>query len=230
MADQRDDFAFLHFQRSVGQHKPGGRVRIAETDLVELNGVLELSEFDRMRFFTNRLDAIKILEDLLGCAERLLEDVVNAGEAFHGLIQHQQGEYETGELPGSERTVFDLRARVSEQGDDGDGGKKLDDRRGQRLLGDIVQVAVFQATRSEAETVGFQVLGAEGLDYLLSADSLLQNLVEFGGVVLRAAGNAPDAASNSRCRHQHERQHGETGERRAPVFLENNEQQEDGRE
>src|SRR5271163_4597860 len=118
MAYQSDDFALFHFQRSVGQHKTVGRVRIAETDLVELNGVLELSEFDRMRFFTNRLDAIKILEDLLRRAERLLEDVVNAGEAFDGLIKHQQGEYETGELPGSERTVFDLRAGVSEKGDD----------------------------------------------------------------------------------------------------------------
>jgi hypothetical protein len=69
-----------------------------EVDVVEHHGMLEFAQLGRVGFSTDLLIAIQVLEDLLRSAQSLLEDVVNAGEALHGLIQHQQRDHEAGEL------------------------------------------------------------------------------------------------------------------------------------
>ena len=45
---------------------------------------------------------VQVFEDLLGGAERLLEDVVDADQPLHRLEQHDQGDDEAGEVAGGE--------------------------------------------------------------------------------------------------------------------------------
>ena len=48
--------------------------------------MLERIEFHRAGAFLDVLMAVKVIENFLGCAEGLLENIVNAGEAFDGLV------------------------------------------------------------------------------------------------------------------------------------------------
>ena len=87
-----------------------------------------LRQFRGAGLFDDLLIAIQILEDFLRRAQRLLEDVVNAGEPLDGFVQHQQRDDEAGEFSGRERVILDLDARVGQQYDDGDGGEEFDQR------------------------------------------------------------------------------------------------------
>ena len=52
----------------------------------------------RTRLFLDLLIAIQILEHLLRRAQRLLEDVVDAGEPLDRLVQHEQRDDEAREF------------------------------------------------------------------------------------------------------------------------------------
>ena len=212
---------------NAAQSESVGRVWIVEVDIVQHDRVLEFGQLRRARLFDNLLIAIQILEDFLRRAQGLLEDVVNAGEALHGLIEHQQRDDEAGEFAGRQRAALDLDARVAEQADDGESAKAFDERRRKRLLGDVAQVARFESRGRQGEAVGFHVLGSERFHHLMAADGLLQDLVEIGGLVLRAAGGPADAASDAQRRHQHERQQREADQGEPPVLLDHHAQQED---
>ena len=90
--------------------------------------MLELAQLRGVRLFDNLLVAIQIFEDFLRRAQRLLEDIVNAGQPLHGLIQHQQRDHEAGELAGGQCAALDLDARVAEQADDGEGAEAFNER------------------------------------------------------------------------------------------------------
>src|SRR5438105_2514939 len=167
-----------------------------KTDVVEQDGLLELGKFHRAGLLPDLLIAIQIFEDFLRCPGGLLEDVVNAGEALHWFVQHEKRDDKAGEFSGGHRSTLDVLAGVGEQSDDGDGSEEFDQRRRERLLRDIAKVAGFETTRSEQEAIGLNVLGAEGLHYLMAADGFLQDLVQLGGVILRAARGAADAAAD----------------------------------
>ncbi len=77
------------------------------------------------------------------------------------------------------------------------------------------------------EAVGFDILGSERFHHLMAADGLLQDLIELGGVILRAAGGAADAASDAQGGHQDKGQHGEADEGEPPVLLNDDAQQEE---
>ena len=62
--------------------------------------MLELGKLRRAGLVADLLVAIQILKDLLRCAQRLLKNIVDAGEPLDGLVQHQQRDYEAGEFAG----------------------------------------------------------------------------------------------------------------------------------
>ncbi len=181
-------------------------------------------------FVAHALRAGEILENFLRRSERLLENIVNAGEALDRLVQHQQGDDEAGELAGRHGVRADLLPRVGQQHDDGDGAEELDQRRGDGLLGDIAQIARLEPPRCNAKTIGFDLFGPERFDHLMSADGLLENLVQLGGVVLRRARGAPDAPAQAQRRHQHEGQQRQAEDRQTPVFLHDDPEQKYDRE
>ena len=119
-AHQRHHFARLHFQTHAAHVKSVGRVRIAEIDIIEAIACWNLPSFAAPGFSTTLLIAIQVFENLLRRAERLLENVVDAGEALHRLIEHQQRDDEAGEIAGGQCAALDLGARVGEQADDGE--------------------------------------------------------------------------------------------------------------
>ena len=82
------------------------RAGIAETDFVELNRFLELRQPRRARTLLDLLIAIQIFENFLRRAQRLLEDIVDAGQPFHRLIQHQQRHHEADEFAGAHRAAL----------------------------------------------------------------------------------------------------------------------------
>ena len=97
----------------------------------------------------------------MGCAERLLEDVVDAGEALYGLVEHEEGDDEAGELAGCHLARFDFYSRVGEEADDGEGSEELDQRRGQGLLGGVAEVCGTETPGGLVEAAGFAFLGDE---------------------------------------------------------------------
>ncbi len=223
-ADQRDDLPGLYFQIQVFQTESIGRAGITEADVLKPDGMLKTHQPLRIGFFANGPLAIQIFEDFLGCAQRLLENVVDAGEALDRFVQHQQGDDEAGELAGGHLAGLDLQAGVGEETDDGKGAEKFDQGRSHRLLRDIAKTAVFQMTGGGAEAVAFELFRPEGFHHLVAADGLLKDLVEVGGVVLGAAAGAADALAKPGCGHKNERQHGQTDDGQLPIGLDHDEQ------
>jgi len=94
--------------------------------MIEQNGVLKFGQLGRARLVLNLAVVVEIFEDLLRCAQRLLENIMNAGEPLDRLLKHQQRNDEAGEFAGGQRSVLDLQARVGEEPDDRDRGEEFD--------------------------------------------------------------------------------------------------------
>src|ERR1035438_5944914 len=101
-----------------------------ETDAVEENRLFETRELEGIRLFLDLLFAVQIFEHALRCAERLLKNIMDPGEALDRLIEHEQGDDEADEIPSGHRAMFNLYASVGDQADDGDGSEELNERRG----------------------------------------------------------------------------------------------------
>ena len=83
----------------------------------------------------------------------------------------------------------------------------------------IVQIRRPQTVRGAAESLGLMRFGAKGFHDLLAADGLLQDFVQFGGVVLRFSSRPANAPAQPHCWHQHDRQHRDTHQRKPPIVL-----------
>src|ERR1700722_5055830 len=116
---------------------------------------------------------VQMLKNFLRRAEGLLKYVVDSDQTLHRLVEHQQGNYEAGEIARCERTGLDLRARVGEQSHDGNRAKHLDDRRRNSLLQHVTHVGLQKPARGIAESPRFVSLSAEGLHHGVAAEGLL---------------------------------------------------------
>ena len=121
----------------------------------------------------------------------------------------------------------DLLARVGEQHHDRNRGEEIDQRRCDGLLRDVTKITRFEPRGGNVKTIGFDLFSTERLYYLVTADGLLQDLIQLRGVILSAACGAADAASEARGRHQDKWQHGEADEGQPPVHLQHHAEQED---
>src|SRR5258706_270128 len=83
---QRYDLARFHFQTNLVEHKSVWRAGVSERHVLEQNRFFEAREPGRARALLDLLFAIQIFEDFLRRSEGLLENVVDAGQAFDGLI------------------------------------------------------------------------------------------------------------------------------------------------
>ncbi len=193
-----------------------------EGHAVVSDGLLKAHQFRRRRLLLDFFRVIQIFENFLRGADRLLKDVVNAGEPFHRLIKHEQRNHEAGEIAGSHAAGFDLIARIPKQADDGERGDELDDRRCNRLLGDVFQVRRAQLAGGGVEAAGFKRLAAKGLHHLLSADGLLENFVELCRVILRAASGPANPAAQADSGNHGGRQYDQANERELPVLMQQN--------
>src|SRR6185437_11030122 len=207
-----------------------GRIRIVKTRVFDDNRMPETGQADGIGLLNDLLALIEILENFLRSAERLFENVVNAGEPLDGFIEHQQRDDEAGETAGRHRADLDLLARVSQERDDGDGSKELDHRRSKRLLRNVAEIAALQIPRGDAEAVRFQFLRAECLHHLMAADGLLQNFVEVGCMILNAPRRAANAASNARRGDQNKGEQRETDQSELPIDADQNAEQANGGE
>ena len=129
--------------------------------MVELNRLLEFRETRRVGAFFDLLLPVEIFENLLRCAERLLKDIVDPRQPLDRLIQHQQGDDETGEFTCAHRADLDPIPRVGHQAHDGERTEEIDQRRRDGLLADIAQIAAAQPHRPVAEAVRFHFFRAE---------------------------------------------------------------------
>ena len=140
--------------------------------------------FDFFRF-------IEIAEDFFRCADGLLKNVVQVGEALGRLIEEKQREQEAHEVFSFDLMVLDFVAAEPEQADEGDGAHHLDKRRRYPLNEHVAEIDAEKAVGGVAETAAFILFGAEGFDYLMAGDGFLQHLIEiahgFLGFSARAA-------------------------------------------
>ena len=109
-------------------------MRIVKGDAVVNDGLLETRQFRSRRPVLDFFRVVQIFENFLRGADRLLKDVVNAGEPLHGLVHHEQRDDETRELPGREHPGLDLCACVDQQADDRDRAEHFDQGRRDGLL------------------------------------------------------------------------------------------------
>ena len=79
-----------------------GRARIAEGDVLEDDAIVKPRQLRRAGLFDDLLHVIEVFENLLRCAQSLLEDVVDAHQALDRLVEHQQGDHEAGEVAGGQ--------------------------------------------------------------------------------------------------------------------------------
>ena len=169
-----------------------GRVRIAEARRFEADGVREALELDRAGLFRDLLGVVQVFEYLLRGADGLLENVVNARQPLHRLIDHQQRDHKTGELAGGDAARFDLRARVGQQ------HRRWSMRRRSRSAARRAPAAArtadwfFSSVAAVRGTARFVLLRCRSLHHLVAAERLLQNLVQLAGMILRLAAGAPD--------------------------------------
>ena len=170
---------------------------------------------------------VQIFEYLLRCAQRLLEDVVDADQALQRFQKHEQRGEETGERAGGEGAALDLQARVVQQPDDGERRAEIDHRRGKPLLQHVADVGLEQAVRRLAEAARFVVLGGEGLHHHVAAQGLLKNLVDLGLALLRVAAGAADAAAHAHGGQHHGGHHHQADQRQPRIVAEEHVQQKD---
>ena len=67
---------------------------------------LEASQLHGRRLLLDLLGVVQIFEHFLRRAHGLLEDVVDAGQPLHRLVQHQQRDHETGEFARGHRCAL----------------------------------------------------------------------------------------------------------------------------
>src|SRR5579875_2652825 len=228
--DHGDDFTGLDFEVDGIEDATGGGERIAEGHVFKADVVFKFGEAHGVGMFGDILGGVQVFEHALGGADALLEDVVDVGEALDGLIEHDQGDAESGEGAGGHGGGFDLLAAEPQQQNDGHSAEDFDDGGGEGLVGDIAEIAGLPTLGGEAEALGFVVFGAEAFDDLVAGERFLEDLVEAGGHVLRVAGGAANALAEA---HGEERNGGEdeqADEGELPIDADHGEQQEEGGE
>ena len=208
--------------------EPVRRTRVVERDVFENDALAEARQGGRAGRIGDGLGMVQILEDLLRCAQGLLEDVVDAHQALQRLQQHDEREHEAGEIARGEQAGADLDARVGQQRHDGERGAEIDHGRREPLLQNVARVVLEQALRGFMEAAGFVFLGGEGLHHHVAAERFLKDLVELGLAVLRAAAGAPDAAAHPHGGQHHGGQHDQAHQGQPPVVTQQNEEQENG--
>jgi len=93
--------AGFHFEVEIVYLESVGRARVAERHVIEDDAALELLEIWARPVFRRSLRRDRGVRKPSAKRQGLLENVVDAHQALDGLIQHQQGEYEAGEIAGS---------------------------------------------------------------------------------------------------------------------------------
>jgi len=203
---------------------------IAKADLLEFDRLVEGGQRCCVWLVGNLGFLIEILEDALGRAGGLLEDILDASETLDGLVKHQEGYDEAGELAGCHLVSLDLRAGVADEANDGEGSEEFDDGRGERLLGDVAEVRFAQGIGSRVEARRLHRFCIERTDDLLAGDRFLEDVVEVGGIVLRATGGAADALAEAGRGDHHEGEDGEREEGELPIVVDQDGKQADGGE
>jgi len=89
----------------------------------------------------NIFRCVAVFENILGCADGLLNDVVNVRQPFHGLIKHEQRDDKARELSWRKRRALNLRARIAQQTHNCHGTEEFNQRRSNRLLQHVAQIA-----------------------------------------------------------------------------------------
>ena len=93
------------FSEGLGAEEAGVEVDLAEADAAEDDGLLEAFQRDGGGPLLDSLGPVQVLENALGGAQRLLEDIVDAGEALDRFVQQQQGQDEAGEVLAEPRAI-----------------------------------------------------------------------------------------------------------------------------
>ena len=63
--------------------------------VVEYDPLREAFQFTAPGFSAISCGVVQVFEYLLRCAHRLLKNIVDAGQPFHRLVEHQQRDHET---------------------------------------------------------------------------------------------------------------------------------------
>ncbi len=187
--DQRQHFAGAQVKIDVVQDLVLALFgRIGETDVFKSNGPLEGGQGGSVRLFLHVVLDIEKREDGDRCAHGLLKLVVIEGEPPHRIVKLEQGDDESDEDFGGHAAVLNLIAANPQQQGDGHRADGVHQRRTDRLDPHTAQVGAEQAPGGALETKDFPKLCVERLHDAITGNGLVQDVLDFGELVLAGAG------------------------------------------
>ena len=145
------------------------------------------------------------LEYLLRGAERLLEIVIELPELPYRLVEFKHRNDEGDEEALAEVAMLDVLAAEEDEQRDGDGSEDVHHRRVDGEGADGAQIGFEQTPRSLTEAPHLPGLHAEGLHNANAGNGFVQQVMDFGELVLPFASGGADPISNPAGRQDYER-------------------------
>lgn len=123
---------------------------------------------------------IEELEDDDRGAEGLLEELIDAAEPFHGLVNFEKRIDEGEEHALGHEVVFNLIAGVKNEERENDGGENVHDRRSSNVGAHPAHIFAQELASGFAEAADFEALHAEGFHDAIAGDGFLKDMAQVG--------------------------------------------------
>ncbi len=153
-------------------------------------------QLDRVRLLANLVLRIDELEYLLGGAQRLLEIVIELPKLAHRLVEFKYRNDEGDEEALAQVAMLDVLTAEEDEQRNGDGPEDVHHRRVDGEGADGAQIGFEQTPRCFTEASHLPGLHAEGLHNANAGDGFVQQVMDFGELVLPFASGGADPVSN----------------------------------
>ena len=213
---QGQDLAFGHRQIDPFENPC---VIVAEPDVFEGHPVGAARQMDGIRGFDDVRTGFQDVENPVGGRQPLLKDVVEPGDLFDRIVEHQHRRHEGKEGAGGGSAVDHLAAAVPDDKGDAQASEELHDRRREAAGNHGAHFHFEKGLGLFLETGLFMGLAAEGLDDLVAGDSFVQKDIQVGHGLLAAGGGPthPAAELDHREKSHGQDHQGEDGHFPVPV-------------
>ena len=187
----------LHFKIDGAEDVAGALlVTVREACAFENDALGERRQRLGSRLLADIIFTLGKLEDLRRCTDGLLEAVVEERELSNGLVQLEDQRDEGKIGTRGESTVADLVASEQEQKGDGDCAESIHQRRTDGGGRHRTQVSAQETLCGSAKAGYLPRFHAECFHNAIARNGFVQDILDFGQLVLSAAGGVADAAAN----------------------------------
>ena len=192
-ADDCYDCAGGNFERDVAE-RGGVGIIVAESGILKFDGMRKRRQGGgarRVKFFFGE---VQEFESLRRRAQRLHEKLIDAAQAFDGLVGFEEREGEGAEGTDSHAVHFNFAAGVEQDHGDDDGAEDVHDGAGGGHGADPAHIFAEEIARRFAELFDFETFHAESFYDAIAADGFLKDLAEVCEAGAAGFGGAADAA------------------------------------